>query len=83
MTNRKAILKEVNKSVLIIQNAGLGEHKIRELNDEINKLLKEKSSYELRIKELGGPDYKVSVERMHDDEGDILPGKNKNSFLNS
>jgi pre-mRNA-splicing factor ISY1 len=36
----------------------LGEHKIRELNDEINKLIKEKGSFEERIKELGGPDYK-------------------------
>lgn len=45
------------------------------MNDEINKLIKEKGSYELRIKELGGPDYKASVERMYDDEGDILPGK--------
>lgn len=41
--------------------AGLGEFRIRDLNDEINKLLREKGHWEFRIKELGGPDYAVSV----------------------
>ena len=40
-----------------IQNEGLGEHRLRDLNDEINKLLKEKWQWEMRIKELGGPNY--------------------------
>ncbi len=39
--------------------AGLGEFKIRDLNDEINKLLKEKSNWEDQILALQGPDYKV------------------------
>jgi len=39
--------------------AGLGEFKIRDLNDEINKLLREKGHWQDRIKELGGPDYWV------------------------
>lgn len=39
--------------------AGLGEFKLRDLNDEINKLLREKGHWEDRILELGGPDYKV------------------------
>lgn len=42
--------------------AGLGEFRIRDLNDEINKLLREKGHWEFRIKELGGPDYAVSVD---------------------
>ena len=42
--------------------AGLGEFRIRDLNDEINKLLREKRHWEDRIKELGGPDYGVSQE---------------------
>ena len=42
-----------------ILSAGLGEFKLRDLNDEINKLLREKGHWEDRIKELGGPDYKV------------------------
>ena len=40
-----------------IQNAGLGEARLRDLNDEINKLLREKGHWERRIVELGGPDY--------------------------
>jgi pre-mRNA-splicing factor ISY1 len=32
---------------------------LRDLNDEINKLLKEKWQWEMRIKELGGPNYIV------------------------
>lgn len=40
-------------------SAGLGEFKLRDINDEINKLLREKGHWEDRIKELDGPDYKV------------------------
>ena len=40
-----------------IQNAGLGEFRLRDLNDEINKLIREKRHWEERIKKLGGPDY--------------------------
>ena len=41
--------------------AGLGEFRIRDLNDEINKLLREKRHWQDRIIELGGPDYFVSL----------------------
>uniref|UniRef100_W5N9D3 Pre-mRNA-splicing factor ISY1 homolog n=1 Tax=Lepisosteus oculatus TaxID=7918 RepID=W5N9D3_LEPOC len=54
---RRQIISEISKKVAQIQNAGLGEFKIRDLNDEINKLLREKGHWEVRIKELGGPDY--------------------------
>ena len=40
-------------------SAGLGEFRIRDLNDEINKLLREKRHWEDRILELGGTDYVV------------------------
>jgi pre-mRNA-splicing factor ISY1 len=36
--------------------ASLGEHRVRELNDEINKLNKTKSYWDARIVELGGGD---------------------------
>jgi len=35
------------------------EHKIRDLNDRINKLFREKWHWNNRIKELGGPDFRV------------------------
>uniref|UniRef100_A0A8C9P9C0 Pre-mRNA-splicing factor ISY1 homolog n=1 Tax=Spermophilus dauricus TaxID=99837 RepID=A0A8C9P9C0_SPEDA len=56
---RRQIIGEISKKVAQIQNAGLGEFRIRDLNDEINKLLREKGHWEVRIKELGGPDYGV------------------------
>jgi pre-mRNA-splicing factor ISY1 len=49
------------KKVSDIQNASLGEHRIRDLNDEINALLKEKSQWEDHIRSLGGPDYKSAA----------------------
>ena len=39
---RMQIIREISKKVSQIQNAGLGEFRIRDLNDEINKLLREK-----------------------------------------
>ena len=50
------------KCVLLLQSraAGLGEFKLRDLNDEINKLLREKGHWEDQILVLGGPDYRVS-----------------------
>ena len=51
----------VNFSLLPLLLAGLGEFRIRDLNDEINKLLREKRHWQDRIIELGGPDYFVSL----------------------
>ena len=52
--------KITNLYLITCFSAGLGEFRIRDLNDEINKLLREKRHWEDRIKELGGPDYGVS-----------------------
>jgi pre-mRNA-splicing factor ISY1 len=57
---RMQIIKEIGKNVLLIQNQSLEEHKIRDINDLINKLLREKYHWERRIVELGGADRKVS-----------------------
>jgi pre-mRNA-splicing factor ISY1 len=43
---RNQIIRELVKKVSDIQNASLGEHRIRDLNDEINSLLKEKAKWE-------------------------------------
>lgn len=55
-------------------NLGLGEHRIRDLNDEINKLLREKFHWEERIRELGGADYRKSNTKIVDSQGLELPG---------
>ncbi|KAK2861568.1 hypothetical protein Q5P01_001101 [Channa striata] len=71
---RRQIISEISKKVAQIQNAGLGEFRIRDLNDEINKLLREKGHWEVRIKELGGPDYARIGPKMLDHEGKEVPG---------
>ncbi|XP_077433174.1 LOW QUALITY PROTEIN: pre-mRNA-splicing factor ISY1 homolog [Vanacampus margaritifer] len=71
---RRQIISEISKKVAQIQNAGLGEFKIRDMNDEINKLLREKRHWEYRIRELGGSDYKRFGPRMLDHEGREVPG---------
>lgn len=66
---RQQILREIGRKVMEIQNAGLGEHRIRDLNDEINKLIREKGHWERRIVELGGPDYAKTAPKITDSEG--------------
>ncbi|XP_054153802.1 pre-mRNA-splicing factor ISY1 homolog [Oppia nitens] len=56
---RLDIIREVSKKVTQIQNAGLGEFRIRDLNDQINKLLREKRHWEYRIHQLGGFTHKT------------------------
>ncbi|CAF0822636.1 unnamed protein product [Adineta steineri] len=71
---RYQVVREIARKVAQIQNAGLGEYKIRDLNDEINKLLREKSHWEDRVKELGGTDFKKTAPKMLDNEGKEVPG---------
>lgn len=61
-------------SFSLLCTAGLGEFRIRDLNDEINKLLREKRHWEDQIRELGGPDYFRVGPRMLDHEGREVPG---------
>eukprot|EP01038_Epipyxis_sp_PR26KG_P008709 gene8709-11768_t len=69
---RRDIIRDVTKKIAAIHNATLGEHRIREMNDEINKLLRQKHYWEGRIRELGG---NVQAGRQfYDIEGKELPG---------
>ena len=52
----------------------MGEFRLRDLNDEINKLLREKKHWEYQIRELGGPDFLRMGPRMLDHEGREVPG---------
>ncbi len=64
----------------IIQNASLGEHKIRDLNDDMNKLLREKYAWEKRILELNGPDYR-NRGKMYDRDNAIGVGSGVNRYM--
>ncbi|ORX58549.1 pre-mRNA-splicing factor ISY1 [Piromyces finnis] len=67
---RKQIIKEISKKVSKIQD----DYQIRDLNDEINKLIREKYHWENRILELGGPNYKKIGQKTLDKEGKEVPG---------
>ena len=53
--------------------AGLTDYEVRDLNDEINKLLREKRHWENQIIALGGANYRRNV-AMLDDDGKEVPG---------
>ncbi|XP_076940286.1 uncharacterized protein LOC143609417 [Bidens hawaiensis] len=69
---RQQIMREIGRKVSEIQNEGLGEHRLRDLNDEINKLIREKVHWERRIVELGGPNYYKYSAKMTDLDGNIV-----------
>ncbi|KAJ1951717.1 NineTeen Complex (NTC) component, partial [Dipsacomyces acuminosporus] len=71
---RRDVIREISRSVSQIHNGSLSEAQIRDLNDEINKLLRTKSHWENRILELGGPDYKKIGPKMLDHQGKEVPG---------
>jgi hypothetical protein len=53
---------------------GLTDYEIRDLNDEINKLMREKGHWERQIVTLGGANYRRARTAMLDDEGREVPG---------
>ena len=57
-----------------IQNSALQEDRIRELNDEINKLMRVKHAWEKQILKLGGPNYIKQASKLQEDEGEGIPG---------
>lgn len=71
---RRDIIYEFSQGLQKIQNAGLGEYRLRDLNDELNRLLREKKHWEYRIVELGGADYTQTNQRFLDSEGRMVQG---------
>jgi pre-mRNA-splicing factor ISY1 len=70
---RGQVLKEISRKVSRIQEPQLSDYMIRDLNDEINKLMREKYVWELRIRDLGGPNY-MRGGRVVDEDGKEVPG---------
>ncbi|GLB39547.1 putative pre-mrna-splicing factor isy1 [Lyophyllum shimeji] len=70
---RGEILREISRKVSKIQDAGLTDYEVRDLNDEINKLLREKRHWENQIVALGGANYRRNV-AMLDEDGREVPG---------
>jgi pre-mRNA-splicing factor ISY1 len=69
---RREIVQNLTKKLSAIKNASLGEQRLRELNEEINKLARQKHYWEIRIRELGGT---ISLGKQFVDiDGQALPG---------
>lgn len=58
---RGQVIKDISFKVTKIQDESLSDYQIRDLNDEINKLMNEKYRWEKRIRSLGGPNYMRST----------------------
>lgn len=71
---RGQVLKEISRKVSKIQEASLSDFQIRDLNDEINKLMREKHMWEVQIRGLGGPNYMRGGGRVVDEEGREIEG---------
>jgi pre-mRNA-splicing factor ISY1 len=78
---RKQIIKEISKDVSAIQSSGMGEHQTRDLNDRINKTLREKHWWNKRILELKGPDFgrieRLAESKASEEEGGLGVKGNK------
>lgn len=70
---RTQINKEITGMISKIQNPALGEHTIRDLNDEINRKFREKHHWNKRIFQLsnGTIDYNKSERSAQIEEGDV------------
>lgn len=51
---RSQVMSEINHRVTKLHDELINDYQIRDLNDEVNKLAKEKTAWDYRIKELGG-----------------------------
>lgn len=72
---RGEILREISRKVTKIQDYGLSDYEVRDLNDEINKLMREKMHWENQIVALGGANYKRAAKSgIKDKDGREVPG---------
>ncbi|KAI8460426.1 Isy1-like splicing factor [Phakopsora pachyrhizi] len=77
---RGEILREISRKVSKIQDAGLTDYEVRDLNDEINKLLREKSHWETQIINLGGANYRRIGSSTFDGAGRSAPGQQRGGY---
>jgi len=71
---RGQVVKEISRKVTKIQDPSLSDYQIRDLNDEINKLMREKHMWEVQLRNLGGPNYMRFGPKMYDEDGREVPG---------
>lgn len=69
---RNQVLKDVTRKIDKINDASLTDFQVRDLNDEINKLQKEKHMWELQLKNIGGTNYIRFQGNVTDSEGRVI-----------
>ncbi|KAI9804476.1 MAG: NineTeen Complex (NTC) component [Sarcosagium campestre] len=75
---RGQVLKDISRKVSKIQDVSLSDYQVRDLNDEINRAMREKHMWEVQIRNLGGPNYmRGGGGRVYDDDGREIPGGGK------
>lgn len=74
---RGQVLKEISRKMSRIQDTALSDYQIRDLNDELNKLMREKHMWEVQIRNLGGPNYMRGGGKIYDEQGREIPGGGK------
>ena len=67
---RGQIVREIANHISKIQNPALGAHEVRELNDSINHLMRQKYHWNKRIHELGGVDYNAIERQRQIEQGE-------------
>ena len=71
---RRLVMRGMSAKIEEIQNAGLGEHVIKELNDDINNMLRSKRRWKSESLSLGGPTIWRLAPKVYDADGRELPG---------
>lgn len=71
---RGEILRDISRKVTKIQDFNLSDYEVRDLNDGINDLLREKANWENQIISLGGANYKRAAGKTIDGDGKEIAG---------
>jgi pre-mRNA-splicing factor ISY1 len=82
---RGQVLKEISRKMTQIQDVALSDFQIRDINDQLNKLMREKHAWEMHIRNLGGPNYTRGAgggggggrgggSKIYDAQGQEIPG---------
>eukprot|EP00177_Eucheuma_denticulatum_P007831 GFKZ01014257.1.p1 GENE.GFKZ01014257.1~~GFKZ01014257.1.p1 ORF type:complete len:264 (+),score=53.71 GFKZ01014257.1:178-969(+) len=69
---RLQVLSDIRRKISEIQDAGLDDAQTRDLNDLINKLLRERKHWDRRILALGGPNFLNSYNRTSADDDKVF-----------
>src|ERR1700722_5062166 len=65
---RGQVLKEISRKAAKIKDPSLSDFMGGDLDDEINKAMREKHMWEVQIRKLGGPNY-MRGGKVYDEEG--------------